>query len=193
MWHGRHHSAQKSTITGCELLAVKTSASKFPSIADLIELSAMFFVLNGLAASGQPLFFSPCSTQLDVPAGFWFRAPCPGLFGACSGFRDCPDGFGASSVTRGVCPAWAPSCPELREACSKSCVGSPVPSAAVPELCASGDNPCAPCPACPELRAEPRRARAASYSFAYSAAGVFHEKSFAIPFNWMRFQIRSSM
>jgi hypothetical protein len=39
----------------------------------------------------------------------------------------------------------------------------------------------------------PRAARAASYSFAYSAAGVFHEKSFAIPFNWMRFQIRSSM
>jgi hypothetical protein len=48
MWHGRHHSAQKSTSTGCVLLAVKTSASKFPSVIAKMLLSAMSFVLNGL-------------------------------------------------------------------------------------------------------------------------------------------------
>jgi hypothetical protein len=55
-----------------------------------------------------------------------------------------------------------------------------MPKAAVPELGAACED-------------GPRAARASSYSFAYSAAGVFHEKSFAIPFNWMRFQILSSM
>src|SRR5580704_19362545 len=55
MWQGRHHSAQKSTITGCVLLAVSTSASKFPSVTAWIllavpawVLSAMLFVLNSL-------------------------------------------------------------------------------------------------------------------------------------------------
>src|SRR5271168_158759 len=47
MWQGRHHSAQKSTITGCALLAVRTSASKFPSVTAWI-FSAMSFVLNSL-------------------------------------------------------------------------------------------------------------------------------------------------
>src|SRR5271169_6189135 len=55
MWQGRHHSAQKSTITGCALLAVSTSASKLPSVTAWIlfavpawVLSAMLFVLNSL-------------------------------------------------------------------------------------------------------------------------------------------------
>src|SRR5580658_1499570 len=55
MWQGRHHSAQKSTITGCVLLAVSTSASKFPSVTAWMllvvpawVLSAMLFVLNSL-------------------------------------------------------------------------------------------------------------------------------------------------
>src|SRR5580704_3895134 len=55
MWQGRHHSAQKSTSTGCALLAVSTSASKFPSVTAWIllavpawVLSAMLFVLNSL-------------------------------------------------------------------------------------------------------------------------------------------------
>ena len=39
----------------------------------------------------------------------------------------------------------------------------------------------------------PRTVSAASYTFAYSAAGAFQEKSLAIPFNWMRFQMRSSV
>ena len=31
------------------------------------------------------------------------------------------------------------------------------------------------------------------HTFTYSLAGALHEKSLAIPFNWMRFQIRSSI
>src|SRR6185437_7641979 len=42
-------------------------------------------------------------------------------------------------------------------------------------------------------RLAPRTVSAASYTFEYSAAGAFQEKSLAIPFNWMRFQMRSSV
>jgi hypothetical protein len=35
-------------MTGCALLAVKTSSSKFPSFTARMLLSAMFFVLKGL-------------------------------------------------------------------------------------------------------------------------------------------------
>src|SRR5260370_36175419 len=106
----------------------------------------MFFVLSGLAAADRPLLFSPYAIKLDVPAGFWFRAPCP------EPRAPGPDLLGACSVPWGVCPASPPACPELRGACCKSCVGSPVAGATVAELCASGDNPCAACPACTEFR-----------------------------------------
>src|SRR5215472_12319898 len=56
MWHGRHHSAQKSTITGLELLAASTSVSKFPSVTAGIELSAMFFF--SAAGHSAPAYFS---------------------------------------------------------------------------------------------------------------------------------------
>jgi hypothetical protein len=55
MWHGRHHSAQKSTITGFELLAVSTSASKFPSVTAGIELSPIVFT-SATGSSARRLF-----------------------------------------------------------------------------------------------------------------------------------------
>src|SRR5215813_7593947 len=61
MWQGRHHSAQKSTSTGCVLLAVSTSASKLPSVTAEILLSAMFFVLNGL-----PPEAAVCLSPIDL-------------------------------------------------------------------------------------------------------------------------------
>src|SRR5215467_10127135 len=56
MWHGRHHSAQKSTTTGCALLAVRTSDSKLPSLTIRMLLSAMLFAFNGIAYHSLPCF-----------------------------------------------------------------------------------------------------------------------------------------
>src|SRR5713101_8141812 len=102
MWHGRHHSAQKSTNTGCVLLAEITSASKFPSFTVWMLLSAMVCSQAALGGSSPP-------PPLDDAAAVWLRPAC-----------------------------------------------------------------------------------AASYSFSYSAAEAFHEKSFAMPFCWMRRQVCSS-
>src|ERR1700730_8055976 len=56
MWHGRHHSAQKSTITGWALLAVTTSLSKLPSFTTRI-FSAIRFLFPRPAAHRQPLSY----------------------------------------------------------------------------------------------------------------------------------------
>src|SRR5208283_5815986 len=102
MWQGRHHSAQKSTMTGCDLLAVSTSVSKFPSFTTRMFSAIFVFVPLRLHKAGASFY------GLDVVTGIRFRA-----------------------------------------------------------------------------------ALAASYSFAYSAADMFHEKSLAIPFSCIRFQMPS--
>src|SRR5207249_10745527 len=122
-------------------------------------------VLSRLPAIPGRLLLSPYTIYLDVPARFWFLAACPELLGACS-------------LACGFFPASPSAWPALPEACS-TCTGCALSRATLPELFTDGENPLA--------------TRAASYSFAYSPAAVFQEKSLAIPFNWMRFHIRSSI
>src|SRR5260370_9704382 len=110
---------------------------------------------------------SPQSDLLDVPAGFWFPAGCAGPEAPC------PAACRLCFAPRPAC------CPAPGGTSSVTGAGCPGPSPAFPQLCVSRHNPPV--------------SHAASYSFAYSAAGFFHQTSFAIPFNWMRFQIRSSM
>src|SRR4029077_1945247 len=44
MWHGRHQSAQKSTITGCVLLASTTSFSKLASFTACMVSDILFLI-----------------------------------------------------------------------------------------------------------------------------------------------------
>src|ERR1700690_3570056 len=90
MWHGRHHSAQKSTSTGWVAEAVSTSASKFPSVT-VAMLSAIFFVLNELYDASLPL--SPHSSQLDDSASNSFHPRRGVVPVAHSSLRECLPGM----------------------------------------------------------------------------------------------------
>src|SRR5271156_226478 len=68
MWHGRHQSAQKSTITGWILLASITSASKLASVTAW-RISDMVSSCGGLPANGR--FMRP---YLDDPTTRGIRA-----------------------------------------------------------------------------------------------------------------------
>src|SRR5579863_4645702 len=76
MWHGRHHSAQKSTRTGCALLAVSTSDSKFPSFTLRLNcqpccLLSAIYQLPGFPLSPSPLI--RCCNRYLVSC--WYAQP----------------------------------------------------------------------------------------------------------------------